>query len=250
MTNIQDKCFSGCSNLSTISIMEVTTLIGIRSFENCNSLYKITIPSSVKTISEYAFINCNNLRSITFSQENSLSKISINSISGCESLKSISNFESDKYKCIDNTIYYKNNTKLDLIYHLSKSIDKVLLINCDVICRYSFNHSNNIVNISLSSNSVSLIESYSFNECKNLKYINFPLSVETVSTHAFHECKSIRCPLIIENKTSEYLIMIVKSGIPPKLIISCRVVHGTNNIKLLKQICNTSPNLYWRHLSK
>ncbi|EAY16138.1 surface antigen BspA-like [Trichomonas vaginalis G3] len=252
MTNIPNECFSGCTNLSSVSIMEGTTYIGVRSFENCISLENIIIPSSVEKISEYAFINCNNLKSITFSETNSLSNISINSISGCESLKNISNFISNnhKYKCIDNTLYYQNNTKLDLIYHLSHSIDDVLIINCDAICQYSFNHSNNIVNISLSSDSVSHIESYSFNDCKNLKYINFPLSVESVSTFAFHECKSIRCPLLIENTNINYLKMINESGIPPKLIISCRVVHGSNKVQVIKRIYNKTHGIFWHHLLK
>ncbi|EAY16126.1 surface antigen BspA-like [Trichomonas vaginalis G3] len=252
MTDIPNECFSGCTKLSTIGIMEGATYIGVRSFENCISLENIIIPSSVEKISEYAFINCNNLKSITFSETNSLSNISINSISGCESLKNISNFVSNnhKYKCIDNTIYYQNDTKLDLIYHLSHSIDDVLVIKCDVICQYSFNHSNNIVNISLSSESVSHIESYSFNDCKNLKYINFPLSVEIVSTFAFHECKSIRCPLVIENKAIDYIRMIIESGIPPKLLISCRVVHGTNKLQVIKRIYNKTQGIFWRYLSK
>ncbi|EAY16104.1 hypothetical protein TVAG_464920 [Trichomonas vaginalis G3] len=252
ITNVPEKCFSGCTKLSKISIMEGASYIGVRSFENCISLENIIIPSSVEQISEYAFINCNNLKSMAFSETNSLSNISINSISGCESLKNISNFISNnnKYKCIDNTLYYQNDTKLDLIYHLSKSIDDVLIINCDAICQYSFNHSNNIVNISLSSDSVSHIESYSFNDCKNLKYINFPLSVESVSAFAFHECNSIRCPLLIENTTIEYLRMINESGIPLTLIISCRVVHGSNKFQVIKQLYNKTQGIFWRHLSR
>ena len=132
--NIPDQCFSGCSKLKQVTIQENARTIGFRSFENCIALTNIIIPSTVETISEYSFVNCNKLKSITFSQENSLSMIFVNSFSGCDSLQNISNFESNKHKCIDNTLYFKNDKNLDLIYHLSQSLDKVLIVNCTIIC--------------------------------------------------------------------------------------------------------------------
>ncbi|EAY19151.1 surface antigen BspA-like [Trichomonas vaginalis G3] len=211
--NISDHCFSECTNLRQVTIREDAKYIGFKSFENCISLKSISIPSTVETISEYSFLNCNNLESITFSEQNNLTTFEINSISECKSLQNISNFKSNKYKCIDNTLYSINDTKLDLIYHLSQSKDSVLVINCSVIRKYSFNNSNTIVNISILSNTVSLIESYSFNNCLNLKYINFPLCVETIGRNAFNECISILCPQHIENKTTIYFQMIIDSGI-------------------------------------
>lgn len=223
--NISDRCFYGCSNLKNITIRDAATYIGVRSFENCCSLESITIPSGIKTISEYSFLNCSGLKSISFKSGRDLTNFSINSISECSSLQNISDFDSHKYKCMNNTIYYKNGTsgtELDLIYHLSHSRDEVLILNCNVIRNYSFNHSYNIVNISIVPNSVSLIESNSFNNCSNLKYINFPLSVQTVEVNAFFDCKSIQCPIRIMNRTIEYLKMINESGISLKLINSCK----------------------------
>ncbi|EAY14801.1 surface antigen BspA-like [Trichomonas vaginalis G3] len=238
ITNISDSCFSGCYRLSNVEIREGSEIIGVRAFDHCNSLESINIPSSVKIISDYAFINCDKLKSINFTEINNLENFSINSISNCQSLSNISRFSSDKYICDYNTIYYKNNSdsKQYLIYHLSHSQDIVVFIKCNTICQYSFNHSNNIENISISNNSVSLIESFSFNKCLNLKYINFPLSVELVSRFAFNECKSIRCPILIENSTINYLKMINDSGIPLKVIVSCQVVRNTNKIEYLKRL--------------
>ncbi|EAX97742.1 hypothetical protein TVAG_080020 [Trichomonas vaginalis G3] len=250
ITNIPDNCFCGCTNLEEITIQEGSVKIGYKSFENCSSLLSIKIPQSILFISEYSFLSCEKLKSIIFSETNSLRNFSINSISECKSLINISNFSSDKFKCIDNTLYYKNNTKWELIFHLSESKDKELNISCDVICSYSFNSSNNIEKINITSDSVSVIEEHSFNNCLNLKYINFPLSVSDVEIDAFHDCKSIRCPLIIENTSTDYLKMIVSSGIPRRLMISCHIAHVSNNLLSLKSLRYPSTHLFWKHLTK
>ncbi|EAX96136.1 surface antigen BspA-like [Trichomonas vaginalis G3] len=247
INNILESCFRGCVKLSRVEIADDAAKIGIKSFENCNSLESIKIPSSIKTISEYAFINCRNLKIIEFQQRNSLTKISINSFLECNSLQSINNFESDNYKCIDNTLYLKNETGEYLIFHAFKSSDKILRINCSVICSYSFNECIAIEKINILPNSVSLIEKYSFNKCFNLQHINFPLSVHSVESHSFVECHSIRYPLIIENTSNDYIKMIIESGISPHIIISCQ---PTANLQAIKQLFNNSPNLYWRYLSK
>lgn len=249
MNNILDNCFSGCTNLSQINIKEGSEIIGVGSFENCNSLEKLNIPSSVKIISDYAFINCNNLKTIFFISNNLLENFSINSFSGCISLTNITDFSSDNYECNFNTIYYKNNSKLDLVYHARNSLDKVLIVSCNTICRFSFNHSNNIKNISISPNSVSHIEEFSFNNCPQLRYINFPLSIQTVAAYAFNECRSIRCPINIENTSVDYLKMISESGISSKLVFSCQFLYDSNRQKVKFQLFNSSANLFWRHLS-
>ena len=208
INNIPDYCFRGCFNLKNADIREGSEKIGVQSFDNCFSLESINIPSSVKIISDYAFNHCNKLKSIIFTEMNSLEKILINSISNCESLSNISSFSSNQYKCESNTLYNKRNSKYYLIHHLCKSHDRVLILNCDVICSYSFNQSIHIENVSIISNSVSLIETNSFNNCNNLKYINFPFCVEIVEPFSFNKCHSIRCPLIIENTSIDYLKMI------------------------------------------
>ncbi|EAX97753.1 Leucine Rich Repeat family protein [Trichomonas vaginalis G3] len=248
--NIPNYCFYGCTKLVEVTIREGSESIGYKSFENCSSLLCIKIPQSFKIISKYSFLHCKKLKSIIFSETNSLDSFSINSISECKSLTNISNFSSDKYRCIDNTLYYKNNTKWELIFHLSESKDKELNINCSVICSYSFNSSNNIEKINIESDSVSVIEDHSFNKCLNLKYINFPLSVSDVEIDAFHDCKSIRCPLIIENTSTDYLKMIVSSGIPRRLMVSCHIAHVSKNYLNHKYLRYPSTHLFWKHLTK
>lgn len=237
ISNVPSNCFSRFIKLDKVTIGEGSTSVGVKSFDNCTSLHSVSIPSSIQIISENAFLNCIKLKFIIIEYSNSISSISLSAFSGCRSLANISDFSSDNYECIDNVLYSKNETGKYLIFHLRNSTNTVLIINCDVICSYSFNYSNNIENISISSNSVSLIEENSFNKCLRLKYINFPLSVQYVQNNAFNDCKSIQCPLIISNTTVEYLQMIEYSGISRFLMIQCHVVHGTHKLQFMKRIC-------------
>ncbi|EAX98118.1 surface antigen BspA-like [Trichomonas vaginalis G3] len=229
MTNVPNFCFFGCTKLSNIKFQNSVDTIGINSFNGCSSLTSINIPSSIRIISEYAFHNCNQLSSINIPSTCNLKTFALNSIEECESLQNISDFQSSKYECALNTIYFsEDENKKQLIYHLSKSIDEEIIIKCDIICKNSFVDCNNVVNISLLPNGVSMIETSSFYRCINLKYISFPYSVETVQSLSFVECNNLRCP-VIENQTFEYLEMILQSGISKDLLSSCHIIEITND---------------------
>ena len=57
--------FSGCHNLTSISIPDTVTSIGYTAFENCSKLTNFIIPDSVEEIYEAAFYNCLGFTSIT-----------------------------------------------------------------------------------------------------------------------------------------------------------------------------------------
>jgi len=65
VTNIGDKAFIDCTNLTTIENWGNVKIIGKKSFENCSSMQIITIPNSVIEIEDHAFYNCVGLKDIT-----------------------------------------------------------------------------------------------------------------------------------------------------------------------------------------
>ena len=58
-------CFSGCTNLKSITIPNSVTSIGSGAFSGCMRLKTINIPNSVTSIGSSAFYGCSNLRTAT-----------------------------------------------------------------------------------------------------------------------------------------------------------------------------------------
>ena len=87
VTNIGDKAFYECNNLTSVEIPNSVTSIGSFTFAKCRSLISVTIPNSVTSIGNYAFYECTSLISVTIS--NSITSIGERVFSHCEALTSV-----------------------------------------------------------------------------------------------------------------------------------------------------------------
>ena len=87
VTAFGDKCFSGCSGLTSITIPSSVTSFGNDCFYDCIGLTSITIPSSVTSLGDRCFSGCRSLTSITI--PSSVTSLGIYCFSGCRSLTSI-----------------------------------------------------------------------------------------------------------------------------------------------------------------
>lgn len=63
--NIGESAFSGCSNLTSVTIPNSVTSIDSEAFSECRNLTSVTIPNSVTSIGNNAFYNCYGLSSVT-----------------------------------------------------------------------------------------------------------------------------------------------------------------------------------------
>ena len=99
VTGIGSWAFSGCTNLTNITIPNSVTSIGENAFSGCIGLTSVTIPDSVTDIGIGAFAGCTELTSITFNG----TKAQWNAISKGDDWKN--NVPSDcKVICTDGTI--------------------------------------------------------------------------------------------------------------------------------------------------
>ena len=83
---INDRVFSGNTNLTSVTLPESLTTLGSRSFESCQSLKTIKIPSGVTTIPFQCFLECSSLESVTI--PDGVTTIGGNAFFGC-SLKEL-----------------------------------------------------------------------------------------------------------------------------------------------------------------
>jgi hypothetical protein len=85
--SIGANAFSGCTSLPSITIPSSVLSIGANAFSGCTSLPSITIPSSVTSIGNSTFSNWTGLTNITI--PSSVTSIGQSAFSGCTSLPSI-----------------------------------------------------------------------------------------------------------------------------------------------------------------
>ena len=85
VTALGDKCFRGCSYLTSITIPNSVTSLGNYCFYCCSRLTSITIPNSVTSLGSYCFYGCSRLTSITIL--NSVTSLGNGCFADCSSLE-------------------------------------------------------------------------------------------------------------------------------------------------------------------
>ena len=202
LTEIEQNCFKGCTNLSTIKLPTSLETIGFRSFYGCFAIKTITFSPQLKEIKDEAFQNCINLSELTFENSTKPLKIgnrcfynctAINNIDLPESLISIG-ISAFQYCTSLNTISIPSTlsnisqetfsfTNIDSIYFPS---------DCEIssIPMKAFYNSSNLASVTLSDN-ILIIETEAF-AYTAIKEIVIPDSVTSIGTKCFSHCSNLQ----------------------------------------------------------
>lgn len=81
---IKESGFAGCSNITSVTIPDSVTSIGISAFSGCTKLENISIPAKVTEIPEKCFENCTGLQNISIPEH--VISIGYASFAGCSGL--------------------------------------------------------------------------------------------------------------------------------------------------------------------
>jgi len=164
VTSIGDSAFSGCTNLTSVTIGNGVTSIGQSAFSRCTSLTSVTIPNSVTTIGSWAF-DCTSLAEINVDAGNSA-------------------------YCSENGVLYNKDKTVLHTYLAGKTgstftiPDSVTSIGNNAFYRCTF------TNITIP-NGVNSIGNYAFTYCTNLASVTIESGVTSIGNNVFSRCTSL-----------------------------------------------------------
>ena len=168
------------NTVSSFEIMENCQIIGPDAFSGCTNLTSITIPASVISIGEYAFYDCTSLATVTFAEGSQLASIGSWAFGGCSSLteitlpSSLTSIGERAFSVCSNlaTVTFAEGSQLESIGS------------------YAFSYCSNLTEITLPT-SVTSIGSSAFDGCSNLTEITLPASLTSIGSDAFQNCTSL-----------------------------------------------------------
>lgn len=164
ITVIGEHAFSGCMELTSITMPYGITEISWAAFLNCTGLTNVTIPNSVTAIGKSAFFGCTKLTEVHLPA--SLNEIRENPFSGCiHHTKLTVDAENRKYKSENNMVY---------------TLDMKTLV-----CA-----AGGLTNITIP-NSVTAIGKGSFSGCTGLTAVAIGTDVTKIDKMAFYECLNL-----------------------------------------------------------
>ena len=169
VTRIGDMAFSGCREMTSVSIPGSVTDIGESAFYSCTALTGITIPDSVTSIGYQAFGNCTALTALAIPD-------SVTSIGG------------------------------SLCFGCSALTDVTLSAGLTVIPNSAFLMCGNLTDIEIPAG-VTLIDTRAFAACSSLTEIVIPEGTERIGFGAFAACSALSSVTIPDSVTSiEYQV--------------------------------------------
>ena len=177
VTSFGDKCFSGCSGLTSITIPSSVTSLGNSCFSKCSGLTSITIPSSVTSLGEDCFWGCSGLTSITIpSSVTSLGDACFGG--GCSGLTSIT---------IPSSVTSLGKSCFNSCRGLTSITIPSSVTSLGDGCFYSCS---GLTSITIPS-SVTSLGKCCFFECSGLTSITIPSSVTSLGEYCFTNCRGL-----------------------------------------------------------
>lgn len=205
MTEIENDAFSGCIDLTSITMPRSVEIIGDDAFAGCTGLISVSIGDGVISIGDDAFYDCINLTSVLFGK--SLETIGESSFSGCKKLSSIeipegvTNINDGAFfgagitsLTLPNSLQNIGINSSDLThgaFSLCEGLTSVIIPNSvKSIGDYSFMLCSNLTSVIIGNN-VKIIGAGSFSRCSKITSISIPTNVTEIGSRAFAFCDSL-----------------------------------------------------------
>ena len=177
VTSIAAYAFSGCTEVTSITIHDGVTSIGNRAFQGCTSMTQIDLPDGIETIGEYMFSGCSSLENLVI--PDSVTSIGLYAFQGCTGLTSLDT---------GNGVVTIGNYAFT---GCSGLIDVVIGDSVTTIGQYAFQNCSALTTLEIGAN-VQTIECYAFYRCTKLQAVELGDAVISVGHDAFRECTGMK----------------------------------------------------------
>lgn len=195
--SIGKYAFSGCKNLTKITIPHTVVEIGENAFSSCKSLTEITLPDSIEKMGQSVF-SSSGLKNIRLPEK--LTALPYRAFSGCTNLKSVE--FPDALTKIEHHAFEKSGlVRIELpdtvttmgsgVFSECPNLEFVKLPrNLEVIEMSMFEKCAKLQSVVFPEN-VKVIGRLAFKWCDELQNFTLPESVETIGLQAFIDCESL-----------------------------------------------------------
>ena len=187
VTSIGIAAFASCTSLASITIPDSVTSIGVDAFLDCTSLESIIIPDNVTSIGGFAFYACTSLTSITIG--NSVESIGYFTFGNCPKLTSLT---------IGNSVTSIEDAAFIACTSLSSVTIPDSVTSIGIAVFYSCT---SLASITIP-DSVTSIGDQAFQSCISLSSVTIPDSVTSIGFSAFYSCTSVVSITIPDSVTS------------------------------------------------
>ena len=193
---------SGCKT-SVIPTDGSVTSIGWGAFSGCTNLTSITIPDSVTSIGDYAFSDCGRLIEV-------YNKSALSITAGSSSNGYVAYYAKNVYKSEGGSklttdengyVIYTDGAEKILVAYRGTNIELVLPSYITKIYQYAFRDCTGLTSVTIG-NSVTYIGESAFQGCTGLTSITIPDSVTSINTYAFYNCTGLTSVVIGNGVTS------------------------------------------------
>lgn len=201
VTSIGEKAFSGCTGLTSITILGSVTSIGSFAFSDCTGLTSITLPDSVTSIGMAAFEDCTSLSFVNISNLDAWCRIdffgSYDTPLCYGAALYVNGEEPTEIIFPDGMTSIKNYTFCNL-----KSLKSITIPDSVTsIGQHAFEECNGLTSVTIG-DGVTSIGDFSFSGCTGLTNITLPDSVTSIGLMAFYNCTGLTSVTIGNGVTS------------------------------------------------
>ena len=183
--------FNNCTSLKNVIFSSGIPDYLFYKSSNLNSLTSITIPDSVTSVGMYAFNGCTNLETITIPKNAQFSSNGY-TFDDCTSLKNV--IFSSGIEKIPDYLFYKSS-------NLNSLPSNVIPNSVTTIGNSAFGYCTSLTSITIP-DSVTSIGSGAFSGCTGLTSITIPDSVTSIGSSAFSSCTGLTSVTIPDSVTS------------------------------------------------